>query len=192
MSLKRLSKRTTMIAAGCALALPIAAGSAYATLGADLPAVPQTPDLGVPMGGVGDFGGSYGLGGAEAWLTDEMGSAAGAVSPDGALGEFSSPLGSGSGAAGSGGLTGEVCAPTGQCFSLPGGSAPDGADATGSASAGEYAGGFSGSLSPEGALGEFDGPLGSGSFSGTLDSLSGEFCPASGAECVGGLIPPVG
>lgn len=179
MSLKRLSKRTTMIAAGCALALPIAAGSAYATLGADLPALPGAPALpaapalpgtpalpaaDLPSTEGGEFGGSYGIDGADASIDDALGTAGGSVSPDG---EAVSELGSVAGAA-----------------------TPDSVAGTGSLGYGDQSGSLSGMLGTDGALGEFGSPLGSGSISGTLDGLTGEFCPSSGAACMSGTLPP--
>jgi hypothetical protein len=209
LGLHRISRRGAVVIAGCALVLPVTAGSALAAYDLSTSGSSQGQPSGHVHGEISPEGGSLkgsGSGGGERL------SGSGEGSRHGVSGEASGPAGSGSMMAGPHGGSGEVCGPDGTCRggSVPpsdaqspdaeANSAGDGAafkgrfspksgSASGSGSLGGEEVSGSGEGSRHGVSGEASGPAGSGSMEAGPHGGSGEVCGPDGT-CHGGSVPP--
>ncbi|MPZ61533.1 MAG: hypothetical protein GEU93_09590 [Propionibacteriales bacterium] len=163
MSMHRANRRRkTFVAAACALALPLVAGTATAAF-----------SLGAPIG---------------LPVEDPTTSVTGTSSGTDTSGSASSPAGSGWFIAGLAGATGEVCgAGSEPCVGLPAdvpeigaagdlatGASTDGASVTGSGGAAGKNVNGSADASADGVSAGVDTPLGGGSLAGSLDGGSGQ------------------
>lgn len=190
MTLLRLTKRAALLAAGSALALSLAGGTALAAFG-----------------------------GGEPEPGDMKGTIDGEMSTDGGSGSMTGPFGGWSVEVDKDGSSGEYCPPEGmeppdmpkppegvpepieppapgECMgssfppegmdppveppAMP--EPPEGFDPKGS---------FAGEISPEGGSWEKSTPMGDWKVEAGEDGVSGEYCPPEG-ECVGGSFPPEG
>jgi hypothetical protein len=211
LGLNRISRRGAALIAGCALALPVAAGTAAAAHDLRTSGASQSNPSGHVSGDVSPGGGSIngsGRGGGESV------SGSGKGSQQGVSGKASGGAGGGSMKAGREGGSGEVCGPDGSCRggSVPpsdpppspdakagtsddgaahakGKVTPSGGSASGSGSfAGEGASG-SGKGSEQGVSGKADSRAGGGSMKAGREGGSGEVCGPDGS-CRGGSVPP--
>jgi hypothetical protein len=213
LGLHRISRRGAVLIAGCALALPVAAGTAVAAHDLSNSGASQSNPSGHVSGDVSPGGGSFkgsGRGGGESVT------GSGSGSQHGVSGEANSPAGGGSMKAGQEGGSGEVCGPDGSCHggSVPptdtppspdakagtsddgaahaqGKVTPRGGSVSGSGSFGGEGASGSGMGSQHGVSGKANSRAGGGSMKAGQEGGSGEVCGPDG-NCHGGSVPPSG